>query len=109
MGNAALEPHAGGAARLVLAEGDGATHTATGLVTAAEPPRALDFEMAPLGASGDALFTAAYAVRLEPDPGGTRLDLELRVLSSTPEAAPALAGMRPGWEQSLDRLTRALT
>jgi hypothetical protein len=48
-------------------------------------------------------------VRLEPDPGGTRLDLELRVLSSRPEAAPALAGMRPGWEQSLDRLARALT
>ena len=107
--DAAIEPRAGGAARLVLAEGDGARYAATGRVTAADPPRSLDFEMAPLGASGDPLFTAAYAVRLEPDPGGTRLDLELRVLSSTPEAAPALAGMRPGWEQSLDRLTRALT
>ena len=48
-------------------------------------------------------------MRLEPDPDGTRLELELRVLSSTPEAAPALAGLRPGWEGSLDRLARALT
>jgi uncharacterized protein YndB with AHSA1/START domain/DNA-binding transcriptional ArsR family regulator len=107
--DAALEPHAGGTARLVLAEGDGATHTATGHVTAAEPPRALDFEMAPLGPTGDPLFTAAYAVRLDPVPDGTRLELELQVVSSTTEAAPAIAGMRPGWEGSLDRLARALT
>ena len=58
---------------------------------------------------GDPLFTAAYAVRLEPDPDGTRLELELRVLSSTPAAAPAVAGLRPGWEGSLDRLARALS
>jgi uncharacterized protein YndB with AHSA1/START domain/DNA-binding transcriptional ArsR family regulator len=107
--DAAIAPHAGGAARLVLVEGDGATYTATGRVTAAAAPRALDFEMSPLGPDGDPLFTATHAVRLEPDPDGTRLELELRVLSSTPEAAPALAGMRPGWEASLDRLARALS
>jgi uncharacterized protein YndB with AHSA1/START domain/DNA-binding transcriptional ArsR family regulator len=107
--DAAIEPHAGGAARLVLVEGDGATHTATGRVTAAAAPRALDFEMSPLGPDGDPLFTAAHTLRLEPDPAGTRLELELRVLSSTPEAAPALAGVRPGWEASLDRLARALS
>jgi uncharacterized protein YndB with AHSA1/START domain/DNA-binding transcriptional ArsR family regulator len=107
--DAAIEPRAGGAARLVLAEGDGATHTATGRVTAAAAPRALDFEMSPLDPDGEPLFTAAHAVRLEPDADGTRLELELRVLSSTPEAAPALAGVRPGWDGSLDRLARALS
>ena len=100
---------AGGAARLVLAERDGATHTAAGRVTVADAPRALDFELAPLGPDGDPLFTAAHALRLEPDTDGTRLELELRVLSSTAEAAPAIAGMRPGWEGSLDRLARALS
>ena len=59
--------------------------------------------------SGDPLFTAAYAVRLDPVPDGTRLELKLQVVSSTTEAAPAIAGMRPGWEGSLDRLARALT
>ena len=93
--DAAIEPRAGGAARLVLAERDGATHTASGRVTVADAPRALDFELAPLGPDGDPLFTAAHALRLEPDTDGTRLELELRVLSSTAEAAPAIAGMRP--------------
>ena len=107
--DAAIEPRAGGAARLVLAERDGATHTAAGRVTVADAPWALDFELAPLGPDGDPLFTAAHALRLEPDTDGTRLELELRVLSSTAEAAPAIAGMRPGWEGSLDRLARALS
>lgn len=107
--DAAMEPRAGGAARLVLAEGDGTTFAATGHVTDATEPRALDFEMSPLGPDGEPLFTAAYALRLEPDPDGTRLELELRVLSSTPAAAPAVAGLRPGWEGSLDRLARALS
>jgi hypothetical protein len=31
--------------------------------------------------------------------------MEAKVLKSTPEAAPMLAGMEEGWKQTLDRLT----
>jgi uncharacterized protein YndB with AHSA1/START domain/DNA-binding transcriptional ArsR family regulator len=104
-----VDPRPGGAMTLVLREGDGTRHRAAGHVVAAEAPHALDFEMAPLGPDGVPLFTAAYAVRLVPVANGTRLTLQARIDASTAAAAPALAGMRIGWEQSLDRLARALT
>ncbi len=104
-----VDPRPGGAMTLVLQEGDGTRHRASGHVVAAEAPHALDFEMAPLGPDGAPLFTVAYAVRLDPAADGTVLSLQARIDASTAAAAPALAGMRIGWEQSLDRLARALT
>jgi uncharacterized protein YndB with AHSA1/START domain/DNA-binding transcriptional ArsR family regulator len=106
--DAALEPRPGGAARLVLAEGAGETHTATGTVSAATAPHAIDFVMSPLAPDGTPLFTVAYAVRLTPHGDGTDLTVDMRVDASTEAAAPAVAGMRTGWEQSLDRLHAAL-
>ncbi len=104
-----VDPRPGGAMTLVLQEGDGTLHRAAGHVVATDAPHALDFEMAPLGPDGTPLFTAAYAVRLATVADGTRLTLQARIDASTAAAAPALAGMRPGWEGSLDRLARALT
>jgi uncharacterized protein YndB with AHSA1/START domain len=72
------------------------------------PPHALDFSMAPLGPDGTKLFEALHALRLDEHPDGTQLALEIRITSSTAPAAPAIAGMRPGWEQSLNKLARAL-
>jgi len=106
--DAALEPTPGGDARLVLAEGDGATHIATGRVAAATRPSALDFGMAPLGPDGAPLFHATYALRLDPHDDGTDLTLDIAIDLSTEAAAPAIAGMRLGWQQSLDRLARTL-
>jgi uncharacterized protein YndB with AHSA1/START domain/DNA-binding transcriptional ArsR family regulator len=105
----ALDPRPGGAVRLVLEEGDGARHAAAGTVTAAAAPRALDYEMAALAPDGARLFAASHALRLRPAPAGTDLTLDIRIDASTEAAAPAIAGMRTGWEQSLDRLARTLS
>jgi len=40
--------------------------------------------------------------------GKTKLVFEARILKSTPEAAPMLAGMEQGWSQSLERLSSYL-
>jgi uncharacterized protein YndB with AHSA1/START domain/DNA-binding transcriptional ArsR family regulator len=105
----AIEPRPGGAMRLVMQEGDGTRHAAAGHVTRAAAPSALDFEMTPLGPDGEPLFSATHAVRLHPHAGETELQLDIRVDLSTEAAAPAIAGMRLGWEQSLTKLARALT
>jgi uncharacterized protein YndB with AHSA1/START domain/DNA-binding transcriptional ArsR family regulator len=104
----AIDPRPGGAVRLVMAEGDGTQHAAAGHVLAATPPASLDFEMGPLGPDGAALFSATHAVRLAPHEGGTALSLEIRIDLSTEAAAPAIAGMRVGWEQSLSKLANTL-
>jgi uncharacterized protein YndB with AHSA1/START domain len=94
--------------RLVLQEGDGARYASKGHVLSVSPPHALDFAMGPLGPDGSQLFEATHAVRLDEHPDGTRVALEIRITSSTAPAAPAIAGMRTGWEQSLQKLARAL-
>ena len=103
-----IDPRPGGAMRLVMQEGDGARYASTGRVLRVAAPNELDFAMAPLGADGRPLFEAVHAVRLDEAPGGTQLGLEIRITSSTAPAAPAIAGMRLGWEQSLDKLVRAV-
>jgi uncharacterized protein YndB with AHSA1/START domain len=98
----------GGRLRLVLAEGDGTRHEASGRFLALSRPRTLRFELAPLGPGRRALFAATHAVRLDERPEGTDLSLEIRVTPTTSAGAPALAGLRLGWEQSLAKLERAL-
>jgi uncharacterized protein YndB with AHSA1/START domain/DNA-binding transcriptional ArsR family regulator len=103
-----IDPRPGGAMRVVMQEGDGARYASAGQVLELAPPHALDFAMAALGPDGSELFEARHAVRLDEHPDGTQLALEVRITSSTAPAAPAIAGMRTGWEQSLDKLERAL-
>jgi uncharacterized protein YndB with AHSA1/START domain/DNA-binding transcriptional ArsR family regulator len=103
-----VDPRPGGAMRLVLQEGDGARYASEGFVLKASPPHALDFVMGPLGPDGTRLFEATHAVRFDEHADGTQLALEIRITSSTAPAAPAIAGMRTGWEQSLQKLARAL-
>jgi uncharacterized protein YndB with AHSA1/START domain/DNA-binding transcriptional ArsR family regulator len=105
----AMEPRPGGAVRLVLQEGDGATHTATGRVIATRAPHELALEMAPLGPDGTPLFRSTLTFVLAPDPAGTALDVEIGITSSTAPGASAIAGMQLGWEQSLNKLANALT
>ena len=98
----------GGVLRIVLEEGDGTRHTATGYYLALEPPNALSFELAPLGPDGAPLFSAVHRVRLTPQGENTRLSLTINVTAVTAGARPALAGLRLGWRQLLDKLASDL-
>jgi uncharacterized protein YndB with AHSA1/START domain len=87
-----------------MAEGDGTRHEATGRFVALSRPRALTFELAPHDPGGTPLFKAVHHVRLEPSGQATRLRLTIRVSGVQPQAAPAVAGIAIGWEQTLDEL-----
>ena len=102
------KPVPGGALRIVMAEGDSTRHTAAGQYLALERPRALSFELAPLGPGGEPLFSVVHRVRLGAHPRGTRISLTIGIDDATPAAAPAIAGLRPGWKQLFDKLAREL-
>jgi uncharacterized protein YndB with AHSA1/START domain/DNA-binding transcriptional ArsR family regulator len=102
------DPIEGGELRLVIAEGDGTLHPAAGRYLTVTPPRALSFELAPLGSAGAPLFSATYRVRLAEHAGHTELTLTVKLGDAMPVAAPAIAGLRPGWRQLLEKLAREL-
>jgi uncharacterized protein YndB with AHSA1/START domain/DNA-binding transcriptional ArsR family regulator len=103
-----VEPVPGGRLSIVMAEGDGTRHRAEGRFLELTPPSELRFELAPLGPDGAPLFSATHELRLEPRRGRTRLTMTIRVSGESAAAGPALAGMRIGWGQSLDKLEAAL-
>jgi uncharacterized protein YndB with AHSA1/START domain/DNA-binding transcriptional ArsR family regulator len=98
----------GGRLSIVLEEGDGSRHIATGHFVTLDRPAALRFQLGPLGPDKNRLFSATHDVRLAERDTGTCLSLAIRVTAVTPEAAPALAGMRLGWQQTLSKLEAEL-
>jgi uncharacterized protein YndB with AHSA1/START domain len=98
----------GGRLRIAMVEGDATRHEAAGRFLALSRPHTLSFELAPLDAVGRPLFHAAHEVRLAQRGQKTRLALTIRVSDVPPEAAPAIAGIALGWEQTLDKLRAEL-
>jgi uncharacterized protein YndB with AHSA1/START domain len=94
----------GGLLRIVMAEGDATRHTAVGRFLTLEKPRALSFELGPVGPGGKTLFSAVHRVRLATRAQGTTISLTIKLGEATPAAAPAIAGLLPGWKQLLDKL-----
>lgn len=103
-----VDPVVGGTIRVVIGEADGSRYASSGRYLAVEPPRRLEFELAPLNDAGDPLFTVVQHVSLTRRRGGTRLRIRISATDPAPEAAPALAGIQLGWEQLLDKLTAHL-
>ncbi|WP_203963521.1 SRPBCC domain-containing protein [Actinocatenispora thailandica] len=104
-----IAPHAGTPIRLVLREGDGARYESGGRVIEAEPGRRLVFTLAPVDRTGTPLFSAIHTLDLHRDrSGGTGVELRIEVSDVAPEAAPAIAGLQPGWTQLLDALAAVL-
>jgi uncharacterized protein YndB with AHSA1/START domain/DNA-binding transcriptional ArsR family regulator len=98
-----------GRLRIVMAEGDGSTHEAVGRFLAVRRPHHLSFELAPVDLRGEPLFHAAHEVRLEAQRGQqTGLVLTIEVTGVDAQAAPAVAGIPLGWEQTLDKLETQL-
>ena len=103
-----IDPRPGGVIRVVMQEGDGTLHAATGRVLAVSPPNELRFAMAPLGPDGAPLFDADHTIRFAERDAGTELSIDVHITSSSALAAPAIAGMKLGWQQALDKLEQAL-
>jgi uncharacterized protein YndB with AHSA1/START domain len=99
-----VDPVPGGRLRIVLIEGDGTRHEAAGRFLALSRPRSLSFDLAPLDTSGQPLFRAIHEVRLAQRGQQTTLALTIHLSDAPAEAAPAVAGIPLGWEQTLDKL-----
>jgi uncharacterized protein YndB with AHSA1/START domain/DNA-binding transcriptional ArsR family regulator len=99
-----VDARAGGELVIVLAEGDGSRHPARGRFVEVHPFDRLAFELAPVDAADQPLFQARHTVRLEAAGERTVVHFRVRASEPRPEAAPALAGLRIGWEQTLDKL-----
>ncbi|BCJ28729.1 SRPBCC domain-containing protein [Actinocatenispora sera] len=100
-----LAPRVGAPIRLVLREGDSTRYESAGQVAAVDAGRRLVFTLAPVDQSGAPLFSAEHTVDIHQNrTGTTTVTLLIRVSNASPEAAPAVAGLEPGWAQLLDAL-----
>ncbi|NYK10827.1 metalloregulator ArsR/SmtB family transcription factor [Leifsonia naganoensis] len=102
-----IAPTPGAPVRLVLREGDDAEYTSAGRVVEVSPATRLVYELAPVGPAGAPLFQAVHTVEFTPVPrdgAATRVTLDIDVSAVAEGAAPAVAGIRLGWEQLLDAL-----
>jgi uncharacterized protein YndB with AHSA1/START domain len=80
----------------------------TGVYQEIVEPERLVFLSAALDGEGDPLFEVLTTVTFAEQGGKTKQILRARVIKSTAEAAPYLAGMEVGWTQSLERLAQSL-
>lgn len=101
-----LEPRAGAPVRVVLREGGNAEYESRGRVEQVAAGT-LVFTLAPLDPGGDPLFEARHTLTITGE-HQAHLRLEIDVSAVRAEAAPAVAGLRPGWEQLLDALEALL-
>jgi uncharacterized protein YndB with AHSA1/START domain len=98
-----LDVRPGGAIRIDMRGPDGTVYPMTGKYNEVVEPERIVFTAWAVGPEGRNLFEVLTTVTLTEQGGRTALRMEARVVEATPEAAPSIAGMRPGWEQSLDR------
>jgi len=98
-----LDPRPGGAILIHMRGPDGRTHPMAGVYREVVPPERLVYT-GRVPDQGTPLFEVLTTVSFVEQGGKTKLTMEAKVLKSTPEAAPMLAGMQEGWKQTLDRL-----
>jgi uncharacterized protein YndB with AHSA1/START domain/DNA-binding MarR family transcriptional regulator len=103
----ALEARAGAPVRIALREPGGGEYESRGRVIDVDPGRRLVFELAPIDEAGEPLFRAVHTLELAPG-AATVLTLEIAVTGIRREAASAVAGLEPGWNQLLDALAHVL-
>lgn len=94
----------GGAILIHMRGPGGRTHRMTGTFHEIVAPERLVFTSAVPDDKGNPLFEIRNTVLFENAGGKTKLTLRASVTAATAAAAPYLAGMDQGWNQSLDRL-----
>jgi uncharacterized protein YndB with AHSA1/START domain/DNA-binding transcriptional ArsR family regulator len=103
-----IDPVPGGQLEITMREPDGRRYLSRGRFLTVTPPRQLRFELSHLAASGTPLFTAIHTLHLTDRGQSAQLNLAIRLTTASPQAAAAVAGIQPGWQQLLDKLARTL-
>jgi uncharacterized protein YndB with AHSA1/START domain/DNA-binding transcriptional ArsR family regulator len=103
-----IDPVPGGQLEIIMEEADGSRYPSRGHFLTVTPPRQLRFELSNLSASRTPLFTAIHNLHLTGHGQHTQLNLAIRITAASAAAAPAIAGIQPGWQQLLNKLARVL-
>lgn len=103
-----IEARPGGPFNVEMQAPDGVAYPMTGVFKEVAEPERLVFITSPLDSAGKKLFEVQHTVTFSEADTKTRLTIEARVLTATPEASPYLAGMEAGMNQSLAKLERLL-
>ena len=104
-----IDPVPGGRLEITMRAPDGGRYPSRGHFLTVTPPHRLRFELSHLAANEAPVFTAIHNLRLTGYGQRTRLNLAIRVTAASPAAPAAVAGIQPGWQQLLSKLTRTLT
>jgi uncharacterized protein YndB with AHSA1/START domain/DNA-binding transcriptional ArsR family regulator len=104
-----IDPVPGGRLEITMRAPDGGRYPSRGHFLTVTPPRRLRFELSHLAADEAPVFTAVHDLQLTDRGQRTQLNLAIRVTAASPAAPAAVAGIQPGWEQLLGKLTRTLT
>jgi len=99
----------GGAILIHMRAPDGVVYPMTGVFHEVVEPERLVFSSSALDKNGKPLFEVLTTVTFSEHGGKTKLTLHASVGKATAEAAPHLAGMDQGWNQSLDRLAQEVS
>ena len=103
-----IDPVPGGRLEITMRAADGGRYPSRGHFISVTPPQRLRFELSHLAADEAPVFTAIHDLRLTNHGQRTQLNLAIRVTAASPAAPAAVAGIRPGWEELLSKLTRTL-
>ncbi|HEX7939355.1 MAG TPA: SRPBCC domain-containing protein, partial [Gemmatimonadaceae bacterium] len=99
-----LDVRPGGALKVEMRGPDGTSHTMLGEFKELDYPGKLSFTTM-LGEKSAPIFETLVTVNFgQASKATTKLDINVRILHMTPEAAPFLAGMNEGWQQQMERL-----
>jgi uncharacterized protein YndB with AHSA1/START domain len=104
-----LDLRPGGAIRIDMRGPDGVVYPNRGVFREIVEPERLVFTSGFDDGVGKTRFEVLTTVTFAEQGGRTMLTVQAVVIKSTPEAAPMLAGMEAGWDQSLERLDALVT
>ena len=103
-----VDVRAGGIIRIDMRGPNGVTYPMSGVYLEVVEPERLVFTSGALDADGKMMFEFLNTVAFAEKGGKTTLLLESRLMKTTEEAKPYLAGHKAGWGQSLERLAAHL-
>jgi len=103
-----LDVRPGGAIRIHMRGPDGTVYPMTGVYNEVVEPERLVFTSAALDVDGNPMFEVLTTVTFAEQGGKTKQIMRARVINTTAQAAPYIAGMEQGWTQSLERLAESL-
>jgi uncharacterized protein YndB with AHSA1/START domain len=92
-----------GAIYLVMS-GMGMEHPMSGIFHEVVKPERLVFTATPEDVGGNKLLAQRTIVTFEAEGGKTKVTVQADAVGLAPVAAQMLAGMEPGWSQTLDRM-----